>query len=189
MRDDWHTSQNHLRKKTVQTLSMFLPLVDPSEYSWQENTWSPLIKLRCVCVQLLTLISASSCWGSFDNRSYWTGWWGWRSNRTPPRSWSRGSRTLWTGCSPCAGGTAETVPGEADREKLWSAYFTNICNVESHRAGGHSPAAERWGIASTTGTSACEGRWRPGRSKNTSQCEQRCWWGQWRMLQGTNRGM
>lgn len=37
------------------------------------------------------------------------------------------------------------------------------------------PAAGTWGISSTTGTSACVGRWLPGRSTSTWRCGRRCW--------------
>lgn len=142
---------------------------------------------RCVLLACnsspLRLISASSCWGSSDNRSYWRGWWGWRSNQTPPCSWRRGSRTPWTGCNQCARGTSETAPGQAADEVRFSlSYFRKVCTCLIPVSRSHSPAEETWGIVSTKGTFACEGRRQPGRSKSTSLCEQRCWPGRWRTL-------
>lgn len=99
----------------------------------------PSLKHRCVWLcgtpSPPRLISASSCWGSSDNRSYWRGWWGWYSIQTPPCSWCWGSRTLWTGCSPCAGGTWKTAAGEAaNKVRISMSYFPKIHCVYMHNS-------------------------------------------------------
>lgn len=155
---------------------MLLPLVGTCEYCRHRSSEASR-----------HLISASSCWGSSDNRSCWRGWRGWCSNQTPTCSWSRGSRTPSSGCGPCTGVTAGTAAEEAvggEVQVSWlhkhvSCTFTVIF-IQSRT---HSPAADTSGNASTTGTSACEGRSQPGRSKNTSQCGRRCWPGRQKTLQ------
>lgn len=104
------------------------------------------------------LISSSSCWGSSGSRSCWRGWWGWRSNQTPLCSWNRGSRTLWIGCSPCGGGRAQTAPGEEKRQTKKYIYVVRHFTGLWTGSGWRLPAAETWGISSTTGTSACVGQ-------------------------------
>lgn len=97
-------------------MSIFFPLVD---------AWSTADR------RTFRLISASFCWGSSDSRSYWRGWWGWRSNQTPISSWNQGSHILWTGCSQCAKGTAQTAP---EGETLQLTSQTHI-ECSFHRAG------------------------------------------------------